>query len=304
MGPTAAGKTDLALHLAQHYPVELISVDSALVYRGMDIGTAKPDEKTLRKYPHYLVDLIEPDEHYSVGDFRRDALRLMSEITDRGNVPLLVGGTMLYFNALQNGLAELPEADAEIRASLEKLVAEKGLAFLHQRLQEIDPESAQRIHPNDPQRLQRALEVYEITGKPLTALIQASHDVLPYNVSKIVVSPFDRKVLHQRIAKRYHQMMDDGFLEEVRGLHQNPKLTAELPAIRCVGYRQMWLHLAGEYDEETAVEKAIIATRQMAKRQITWLRSQADATWFDSGEVLPLDTITHFLQARIPALCN
>ncbi len=304
MGPTAAGKTDLALHLAQHYPVELISVDSALVYRGMDIGTAKPDAETLLKHPHYLVDIIEPDEHYSVGDFRRDALHLMSEITGRGNIPLLVGGTMLYFNALQNGLAELPEANADIRHSLEALATEKGLDFLHQRLQEVDPESAQRIHPNDPQRLQRALEVYQITGKPLTALIHASHEALPYDVSKVVVSPFDRKVLHQRIAKRYHHMMDNGFLAEVHKLHQNPKLTAELPAMRCVGYRQMWQHLAGEYDEETAVEKAIIATRQMAKRQITWLRSQTDATWFDSGEALPLDMITHFLQTRIPALCN
>lgn len=299
MGPTAAGKTDLALHLAEQYPVELISVDSALVYRGMDIGTAKPSKEILKQFPHHLVNIIEPTAHYSVGDFRRDALNCMIQITEKGKVPVLVGGTMLYFNALQNGLAELPEADPEIRASLTRQAEEKGLAFLHQLLQKVDPESARRIHPNDPQRLQRALEVYEITGKSLTELITHTQQPLPYQLCKLVISPFQRRVLHQRIADRYHHMMTKGFLKEMQVLYQTPGLTPDLPSMRCVGYRQMWQHLAGEYDQETAIEKAIIATRQMAKRQITWLRSQPDATWFDSGKSLPVDLIESFLNDKL-----
>lgn len=300
MGPTAAGKTDLALELAKTYPVEIISVDSALVYRGMDIGTAKPSPEILAEFPHHLVDFLEPTENYSVGDFRRDAIALMADITERGKIPLLVGGTMLYFKALQQGLAELPEADQAVRQRLEQLKEDKGLSYLHQRLSEVDPESAKRIHPNDPQRIERALEVYEITGKAMTELIQAQTETIPYRLTKVIVSPFDRKVLHQRIALRYNNMMSDGFLDEVKDLYQRDDCHPGLPAIRAVGYRQVWGHLDGEYDLETAIEKAIIATRQMAKRQITWLRAQRDAMWFDSGNGLPMDEIRNYLVERMP----
>lgn len=250
MGPTAAGKTDLALHLAKHYPVEIISVDSALVYKGMDIGTAKPEPEILQAFPHHLVDIIDPKDNYSVGDFRRDTLELMADITERGKIPLLVGGTMLYFNALQRGLADLPEADALVRQQLEQQLQQKGLDHLHQQLAQVDPISAKRIHPNDPQRTLRALEVHNITGKSLTELIQANQASLPYQVIKVILSPFDRAKLHQRIAQRYLNMMSLGFLDEVKKLHKNPNLSMGLPSIRCVGYRQMWQHLDGEYDEK------------------------------------------------------
>lgn len=295
MGPTAAGKTDLAIHLAQHYPFEIISVDSALVYRGMDIGTAKPEPEILKAYPHHLVDILDPTESYSVGDFQRDASQLMADITRRGKIPLLVGGTMLYFRALQQGLAKLPEANHEIRQRLDQEIAEHGLLHLHQRLQKIDPVAAQRIHPNDPQRLQRALEVYEITGKSMTDLITETESTLPYRVVKLILSPFERAVLHKRIADRYHLMLDKGFIAEVERLYSRPDCHAALPSIRCVGYRQVWRYLEGDYDQQTSIEKAIVATRQMAKRQLTWLRSNQDGTWFDTAESLPLDQITQFL---------
>ena len=300
MGPTAAGKTDLAIEVAQRYPVEIISVDSALVYKGMDIGTAKPDTDTLRQYPHHLVDIIDPTESYSAGNFRKDALALMADITTRGKIPLLVGGTMLYFRALQQGLADLPSADPDIRSRLEAETKQHGTAYLHARLTEIDPVSAARIHSNDPQRLQRALEVYEITGKTLTELIQSNHTTLPYRVIKLILSPFDRKVLHQRIAKRYQDMMQQGFMEEVQVLYNRKDCHVDLPAIRAVGYRQAWAHLAGEYDQDMLVEKAIIATRQMAKRQLTWLRAQQDGIWFDSAQGLPTEQVMDFLSEQIP----
>jgi len=302
MGPTAAGKTDLAIEIAKHYPVEIISVDSALVYRGMNIGTAKPEPDVLQKYPHHLVDIIDPTDSYSVGNFRHDALALMADITARGKIPLLVGGTMLYFKALQQGLSDLPAADSVIRAKLEAEAEQFGLSHLHARLAEVDPVSAQRIHVNDPQRLQRALEVYEITGKSLTELTADTEESLPYRVIKIILSPFQRSVLHQRIEKRYKTMMSNGFIDEVKMLFKRQDCHPDLPAIRAVGYRQAWSHLSGEYDQETLVEKAVIATRQMAKRQLTWLRAQDDGVWFDSGTGLPTEDVLRFLADQCPEL--
>ena len=299
MGPTAAGKTDLAIFLAQHLQVEIISVDSALIYKQMNIGTAKPDTKVLQQFPHHLVDIIDPQQAYSAGRFRQDALALMADITKRGKIPLLVGGTMLYFKTLQYGIAELPEADANIRAKLEQELKQFGLSHLHQRLNEVDPVSAARIHVNDPQRLLRALEVYEISGKPLTELTQHSDFLLPYRVIKIILSPFDRKILHQRIAKRYEMMMQAGFIEEVKKLQKRGDLHAALPSIRAVGYRQAWSFLNGEYDENTFIERAIIATRQMAKRQLTWLRAQKDGVWFDSGNDLPNKQVLDFIRSKL-----
>ncbi|HET8808074.1 MAG TPA: tRNA (adenosine(37)-N6)-dimethylallyltransferase MiaA [Methylophaga sp.] len=301
MGPTASGKTDLALNIARELPVEIISVDSALVYRDMDIGTAKPSLTERQQVPHHLIDIIEPCEIYSVGQFREDASRLMAEITSRNRIPLLVGGTMLYFNSLQRGLADLPAANAVIRQRLDQEAAEHGLAYMHQRLQKIDPESAARIRHTDPQRLQRALEIYELTGTPMSQLIAKTQPDLPYQMINIVLAPFQRKILHSRIAARYQQMMANGFLDEVRKLVVRGDCHENLPAIRAVGYRQAWAHLHGEYDEATFIDKAIIATRQMAKRQITWLRAQQDATWFDSGPSLPVSAVMQYLQQKLRA---
>jgi len=302
MGPTAAGKTDLAIEIAKHYPVEIISVDSALVYRGMNIGTAKPEADVLQQYPHHLVDIIEPTDTYSVGEFRQDALVLMKDISSRGKVPLLVGGTMLYFKALQQGLSDLPKADSNIRAKLDTEIKQYGLSHLHDRLADVDPVSAKRIHINDPQRLQRALEVYEITGKSLTELTATKEDSLPYRVIKIILSPFNRRVLHQRIESRYKVMMENGFIDEVKSLFENENCHPDLPAIRAVGYRQAWAYLSGEYDQDTLVDKAVIATRQMAKRQLTWLRAQDDGTWFDSGDGLPTEDVLRFIADQCPEL--
>jgi len=304
MGPTAAGKTDLALALAAQYPVEIISVDSALVYKGMDIGTAKPSSDLLVKFPHHLVDILDPTEAYSAGRFRDDALALMNDISTRGKVPLLVGGTMLYFKALQQGMSDLPSANAEIRAKLDAQAKRHGLASLHERLTEIDPVSAQRIHVNDPQRLQRALEVYELTGKSLTELTVESGESLPYSVTKVIVSPFERKVLHQRIADRYHRMVEQGFIDEVKQLYERPDCHPDLPSIRAVGYRQAWSYLSGDYDEDTFIYKAIVATRQMAKRQLTWLRAQQDGVWFDSSAGLPVEAVNQFVVEQVPQLTN
>lgn len=304
MGPTAAGKTDLALELAKRYPVEIISVDSALVYRGMDIGTAKPSSEILKQFPHHLVDILDPTEAYSAGRFRDDALALMADITSRGRVPLLVGGTMLYFNVLQKGMSKLPSADASVRAQLDAEAAEFGTGYLHQRLAEVDPVAAARIHVNDPQRLQRALEVYQLTGKSLTELTSEQGETLPYKVSKIILAPFERAVLHERIARRYKEMVDKGFLAEVERLYERNDCHPGLPSIRAVGYRQAWSYLSGECDMETFIYKAIVATRQMAKRQITWLRAQQDGVWFDSGQSLPLDDVNHYLTMQVTQLQN
>ena len=278
MGPTASGKTGLAVELYQHLPVELISVDSALVFKGMDIGTAKPDAATLAQAPHHLIDLIPPTEVYSAANFRNDALKLMSDITARGKVPLLVGGTMLYFKALQGGLSNLPEANVEVRARLDAEALQIGWPEMHAKLAKIDPATAARLEPADAQRVQRALEVYEISGKTMTELhLATSGEDLPYRLLKLALVPPDRSVLHSRIATRFDVMLKQGFLDEVTALlKQYPELTPELPSMRCVGYRQALEHLAGQYDEAELRDRGIFATRQLAKRQLTWLRGMDD----------------------------
>jgi len=288
MGPTASGKTDLALALARVLPCELISVDSALVYRGMDIGTAKPDRATLDAFPHHLVDIRDPAEAYSAADFRRDALAAMADITARGRIPLLVGGTMLYYKALLEGLADMPGADAEVRAELEARAEREGLAALHAELQLVDPQSAARIHPNDPQRLVRALEVYRVSGTTMTQLRMqqseaASQDGgLPYTVAQLAIAPAQRQILHERIAQRFDLMLEQGFVAEVERLHRRGDLHGEMPSIRAVGYRQVWDHLEGRLSAAQMRERGIIATRQLAKRQFTWLRSWQNVQWLDS----------------------
>lgn len=288
MGPTASGKTDLALALARVLPCELISVDSALVYRGMDIGTAKPDRATLDAFPHHLVDIRDPAEAYSAADFRRDALAAMADITARGHIPLLVGGTMLYYKALLEGLADMPGADAEVRAELEARAEREGLAALHAELQLVDPQSAARIHPNDPQRLVRALEVYRVSGTTMTQLRMqqseaASQDGgLPYTVAQLAIAPAQRQILHERIAQRFDLMLEQGFVAEVERLHRRGDLHGEMPSIRAVGYRQVWDHLEGRLSAAQMRERGIIATRQLAKRQFTWLRSWQNVQWLDS----------------------
>ncbi|MBV7563437.1 MULTISPECIES: tRNA (adenosine(37)-N6)-dimethylallyltransferase MiaA [unclassified Pseudomonas] len=288
MGPTASGKTDLALALARVLPCELISVDSALVYRGMDIGTAKPDRATLEAFPHHLVDIRDPSEAYSAADFRRDALAAMADITARGRIPLLVGGTMLYYKALLDGLADMPGADAEVRAELEARAEQEGLAALHAELQAVDPQSAVRIHPNDPQRLVRALEVFRVSGMTMTQLREQQSEAaaegggLPYTVAQLAIAPAQRQILHERIAKRFDLMLEQGFVAEVERLHRRGDLHGEMPSIRAVGYRQVWDHLEGRLSAAQMRERGIIATRQLAKRQFTWLRSWQNVHWLDS----------------------
>lgn len=285
MGPTASGKTALSVQLAQALNGEIISVDSALVFKGMDIGTAKPTQEERGGIPHHLIDILDPAESFSTGQFRKQALILMDDITVRGKLPILVGGTMLYFNVLNSGLAVLPEADPVIRAKLDQDLEQLGKEALHRRLAEVDPESAARIHPNDPQRVQRALEVYEISGKPLTSFFTAAPaQDIPYQKIKLVIAPQDRAILHDMIARRFKQMLERGFIDEVEVLYKRGDLTEKMPSIRAVGYRQAWSYLQGEYDLETMTEKAIIATRQLAKRQFTWLRREIDATNFQTGQ--------------------
>ena len=292
MGPTATGKTDLAIALAEELPMDIISVDSAMVYRGMDIGSAKPDAQTLVRAPHRLIDICDPAEAYSAGRFRDDALVEMQQITSGGRFPLLVGGTMLYFRALQQGIANLPDADPEIRRQLDQQASDMGWKAMHQRLQKIDPESARRIHPNDPQRIQRALEVYEISGKTLTEFWrEQGADALAYRRVKIALMPPDRIELRSMITRRFDAMLDAGLVEEVEALYRRNDLSAELPAIRAVGYRQIWAMLAGEYDFETMREKAINATAQLAKRQMTWLRKEDDCNFFNPKSVKLLNML-------------
>ncbi|UJS24532.1 tRNA (adenosine(37)-N6)-dimethylallyltransferase MiaA [Thiothrix winogradskyi] len=286
MGPTGTGKTDLAVALRKHFPVEIISVDSALVYKGMDIGSAKPDAATLAEAPHRLIDFLDPAQPYSAAEFRTDALREMADITAAGRIPLLVGGTMLYFRALEYGLSELPEADPAIRARLEAEAATHGWQALHDRLARIDPVAAQRIHPNDPQRLQRALEVFELTGKSLTELQQAAwHDACPYQLLKIALIPENRAWLHARLAQRFDQMLAHGVVDEVRQLLMRGDLNTHLPAIRAVGYRQIWDYLINEIDYNQMRDRAIVATRRLAKRQMTWLRSEKGIISYDPQEL-------------------
>ncbi|MBK9162119.1 MAG: tRNA (adenosine(37)-N6)-dimethylallyltransferase MiaA [Nitrosomonadales bacterium] len=320
MGPTASGKTGVAVELAQKLPVELISVDSALVFRDMDIGTAKPDAATLARAPHHLIDIISPTEAYSAAAFRRDALHLMADITARGKVPLLVGGTMLYFKALREGLSPLPQADAEVRAKLDANIAQHGIAHLHAELAKVDAKTAARLHATDTQRIQRAMEIYLVSGKPMSELIKSPSplpafghpdgttsqstkpasgqvagylpqagegleervaDDLPYRIQPIALIPSDRAVLHQRIAARFEQMLKDGLVDELRGLRQKYALQRDMTSMRCVGYRQAWEYLEGEITEAELMEKGIAATRQLAKRQLTWLRSMPDSIELD-----------------------
>lgn len=283
IGPTASGKTDLAVELVKNFPVELISVDSALIYKDMNIGTAKPDKETLAKAPHRLIDFLDPADAYSAADFRRDALREMEEITNNGNIPVLVGGTMLYYRALEHDLAKLPSADPEVRKKLDAKAKQLGWKAMHERLAEIDPESAKRIHPNDPQRIQRALEVYEITGSSMTYHHQkAKHNTLPYRLLKIALIPEDREWLRERAALRFELMIESGFLDEVQQLIDRKDLNPDKPSIRCVGYRQAWDHLKGNIDFKEMKNRAIVATRQLAKRQLTWLRSEKGVSRYDA----------------------
>ena len=281
MGPTASGKTALAVSLVERFPLEIISVDSAMVYRGMDIGTAKPDAITLARAPHHLLDIREPTEAYSAAAFCDDALRLMSDIVARGKVPLLVGGTMLYFRALLKGLDDLPRADAALRQKLEIDAASRGWPALHADLARVDPPTAARLAPNDAQRIGRALEIFQLTGKPMSALLDQAQTALPYRVLQLALIPSERAVLHQRIAARFDAMIAEGLIEEVKTLRRNPALTADLPAMRAVGYRQAWAYLNGEIDLDGLREQGLAATRQLAKRQLTWLRSWPDAVTLD-----------------------
>lgn len=298
MGPTAAGKTDIAVELAGQGGYEIISVDSALIYRGMDIGTAKPDPGVLARAPHFLIDIRDPAEAYSAAEFVNDAEHLISAVHERGNIPLLCGGTMLYFRALTEGLSELPAADDVIRDALAAEAEVSGWHAMHQQLQTIDPESAARIHPNDPQRIQRALEIYRITGSSMTNWLKENKPQgLSYDFRHYVVAPADRLLLHQRIEQRFDRMLQDGFIDEVETLRRRGDLDLEKPSMRAVGYRQIWQYLDGEYDLAEARLKGIYATRQLAKRQFTWLRGLKKGRWYDpnnSAETKRLmDEISH-----------
>ncbi len=301
MGPTASGKTALACALADRFAVELISVDSALVYRGLDIGAAKPDAATLARYPHRLIDIREPAQAYSAADFRSDALTAMADITHAGRVPLLVGGTGLYFRALEQGLSPLPDANPVVRAELAAEAARIGWAAMHARLAAVDAVAAARIRPGDTQRIQRALEVIRLTGKPLSALQGGLQERLPWRVLKIALVPTDRAPLHARIAQRFDAMLAAGFLDEARRLRANAAFDADLPAMRAVGYRQAWPFLEGSIDAATFRDRAIFATRQLAKRQITWLRSEVDARWFAPDRDALHEDVAHSINQFLPA---
>ncbi len=301
MGPTASGKTDIAIELCRRFPFDVISVDSALVYRGMDIGTAKPDAATLRVTPHRLIDIRDPEDSYSAGDFVRDAMTSMRAIFESGRTPLLVGGTMMYFRSLTAGMAELPPADAEVRAAIDAEAEEHGWPAMHDELRQVDPAAAERINPNDSQRIQRALEVYRVSGRALSTWQQsatASTASEQIGFEKLALRVEPRSLLHERIALRLERMLDAGFLDEIRRLMQRPGLHRESPAMRAVGYRQFWTHLAGEcsFDEARAMAQA--ATRQLAKRQITWLRSEKGLKSFDALDSAVVDAISGFLAAR------
>lgn len=294
MGPTASGKTDLAMYLYDQFPCELVSVDSVLVYRGMDVGSAKPDAQTLQRYPHHLIDMLDPAEPYSAARFRDDALALIQDITARGRVPLLVGGTMLYFKALAGGLASMPSADPVVRARIEAMALEQGWPAVHAALAQVDPASAERIHPNDPQRISRAYEVFLGSGITLTQWHERQHaekaadqtpgsGVLPYTVRYLAVAPRERSVLHERIAERFSLMLQQGLISEVEALHARGDLDVSMPSIRAVGYRQVWDYLEGRLSYEQMHERGVIATRQLAKRQFTWLRGWNEPIeWLDS----------------------
>ncbi len=299
MGPTAAGKSDLALALAERVPVSLISVDSVMVYRGLDIGTAKPDAATRARHPHQLIDILEPTQSYSVAQFRRDALAAIHEAQSNGRFPLLVGGTMLYFHALLQGLSSLPEADPALRQRLEDERQRLGVVALHQRLHSVDPVAAARIHPHDPQRVQRALEVFELTGRPLSQHFAAQD--MPSaplgHTLQWIVAPAQRADLHQRIEQRFHQMLRQGLIAEVVALRERGDLNGQQPALRAVGYRQVWQYIHGDCDHPTMITTSIQATRQLAKRQLTWLRRMNAAQWLDSQQDQLVATLVKQIEA-------
>ena len=305
MGPTASGKTELAVELVRRLPCDIISVDSAMIYRGMDLGTAKPGPAILAEAPHRLIDILDPVETYSTARFRTDALAAMADIAGRGRIPLLVGGTMLYFRALQQGLAWLPGADPDVRRALLDEAERSGWPAMHARLARLDPATAAQIHPNDPQRIQRALEVCELAGRPMSELIRESGQSapLPYRLLKLVRAPADRQVLHERIERRFRGMVDAGLVDEVAALRARGDLTEDLPAMRCVGYRQVLNYLAGEYSWDEMLHRGIVASRQLAKRQMTWLRAESDCHWLtDDPDPLEqaLTLIEQALSARLP----
>ena len=305
MGPTATGKTDLALALAERLPVGLISVDSALVYRGMNIGTAKPDAGTLARVPHRLVDILDPAQPYSAGQFRRDALAAMDDIAADGRIPLLVGGTMLYFRALLHGLAPLPGADEGVRARLDARARRNGWPALHAELARVDPDAARRIHPNDAQRIQRALEVFEVSGRTISEWQNTPEaDPLPWQTVRYALTVPDRETLLRRIEKRFDSMLCDGFVDEVVALYRRGDLDADTPSMRAVGYRQMWEHVAGRVSLAAARERAIVATRQLAKRQMTWLRSESGLTWLELPGPGDVNELADDLAANIRKLAD
>lgn len=300
LGPTASGKSNLALSIADHFPIEIISIDSAQVYRYMDIGSAKPDPQILTKIPHHLINLIDPDQQYSAAQFRHDALLTMKEITLRGNIPLLVGGTMLYFKALREGLSDLPPADQQIRKEIEARAAEEGWFAMHRLLQSVDPLSAVRIKSNDSQRIQRALEIYYLTGKPMSEqMISSQHASIPYQLISVALLPSDRKVLHQQIQHRFEMMLERGLIEEVRSILSQFPLTLEMPSMRCVGYRQVYQYLHDQLSLMELREKGAAATRQLAKRQLTWLRSMGQLTEFDCLADSLLEQVMYYLQTML-----
>jgi tRNA dimethylallyltransferase len=281
MGPTASGKSRLAMEIAAHLPVEIVSVDSAQVYRGMDIGTAKPGADEQRAVPHHLIDILDPTEPYSAARFRADAVRLVAEIAGRGRIPLLVGGTMLYFKALRDGLSELPPADAEVRAAIDSDARRRGWPALHAELARVDPDTAARLAPADAQRIQRALEVFRVTGTPMSRQLGARGAAPPFGLLPIALVPGDRSALHRRIAARFDAMLAAGLVDELKGLRARYALHATLPSMRCVGYRQAWSYLEGAYDRAELRDRGIFATRQLAKRQLTWLRAWTGLQTFD-----------------------
>lgn len=302
MGPTAGGKTSVAVELVRRLPMEIISVDSAMIYRGMDIGTAKPGAEILREAPHHLIDICDPAESYSAGRFREDALRLIGEIHGRDHIPLLTGGTGLYFRALEQGFSPLPPAHRQVRHRLQQQAGELGLAAMYERLEQVDPVSARRIHPNDPQRILRALEVFEIAGKPMSEVLAAGRSgCLPYRPIKIILCPEQRSVLHRSIERRFKRMIELGFVEEVRRYYERGDLSPALPSMRLVGYRQIWRYLEGSVDYGQMLEQGVVATRQLAKRQITWLRAEDDARWFDSSPPGIIDNILKYMN-KFPIL--
>jgi tRNA dimethylallyltransferase len=298
MGPTASGKTELAMALKEALPCDIVSVDSALIYRDMNIGTAKPTADELAKFPHRLINLRDASESYSAADFCHDALAEISEIRRRNRIPLLVGGTMMYFKSLIEGISPLPTANAEIRKAIESEAAEKGWQTLHEKLAKVDPVSAKRIHQNDPQRLTRALEVYRITGNTLTQLTEIKGDKLTGNILQLAITPQERSTLHERISLRYQQMIDMGFEAEVIQLRARGDLHQDLPSIRCVGYRQMWQYLDGDFDHDEMIFRGICATRQLAKRQLTWLRNWPDLHWLTTDDDTNLAQVLTLLKTK------